>query len=171
MIRKTLALIALLLSLVVVAAPAASAAGGGSSDYADCIVTVDPSSFDPGATVTVHGEGLEPNFTTTIEFNSVTVQVGSATTDATGAFTAEVTIPSDATEGAHTISAVCDTAGNVSSTDVTVSSTAVNPPGGPLPRTGSDGTEPLVVVGVLALLAGVAFVVVAKRRRQTHVGV
>ena len=168
MIRKTLALGALLLSLIIVGAPPSSA-GGGPSDYADCIVTVDPSSFQAGDTVTVSGEDLEPSFTTTIEFDGV--EVGTATTDATGAFSVDVTIPSDAAEGAHTISATCDAAGNISSTDVsvTVSSSVANP-GGPLPRTGSDSTEPLVVAGVLALLAGVAFVVVA-RRRKSHAGV
>ena len=59
------------------------------------------------------------------------------------------------TEGAHTISAVCDSEGNVSSTDVSVTvSSSVASPGGPLASTGSDSTEPLVVAGVLALLRG-----------------
>ncbi|MEQ1788505.1 MAG: LPXTG cell wall anchor domain-containing protein [Acidimicrobiales bacterium] len=145
-----------------------AAAGGGASDYANCIVTVDPSTFEAGDIVTVTGSGLEPNFDTTIEFSGV--QVGTALTDATGAFEAQVTIPSDATDGPHTITAVCDTPGNVSSTDVTVSSTGqvptTAPGGGPLPRTGND-TEPLVVAGGIAVLAGVAFVLVAKRRRRT----
>lgn len=168
MIRKVLALSALLLGVLAVAAAPPAAAGGGGSDYANCIITVDPSTFEAGDIVTVTGSGFEPSFETTIDFSGV--QVGTATTDATGAFETEVRIPSDATDGPHTISAVCDTAGNITSTDVTVSSTGqvptTAPGGGPLPRTGSD-TEPLVVAGGIAVLAGVAFVLVARRRRRT----
>ena len=108
MIRKTLALAALLLGTVATFGASPASAGGGPSDYVNCLVTVDPSTFEAGDVVTVTGTGLEPNFETIIEFNSVTVQVGTATTDATGAFEAEVTIPLDATDGPHTITAVCD---------------------------------------------------------------
>ena len=99
--------------------------------------------------------------------------VGTVTTDAAGGFVTDVVIPSDAAEGPHTITAVCDAEGNVSSTDVTVtvSSSAPRLRAAPLPRTGSDSTEPLVVAGGLALLAGVAFVLVARRRRKSHAGV
>jgi LPXTG-motif cell wall-anchored protein len=168
MIRKTLALTALLLGLTATVGVHPASAGGGPSDYVNCLVTVDPSTFEAGDTVTVTGTGLEPNFETIIEFNSVTVQVGTATTDATGAFEVQVTIPLDAADGAHTITAVCDTAGNISSTDVTVSSDITEPTtpgGGPLPRTGSD-SEPLLVVGGIAVLVGIGFVLVARRRRR-----
>jgi LPXTG-motif cell wall-anchored protein len=167
MIRKTLALSALLLGTIAAVAAPPAGAGGGPSDYVNCLVTVDPSTFEAGDTVTVTGTGLQPNFETIIEFNSVTVQVGTATTDATGAFEVQVTIPLDATDGAHTITAVCDAEGNISSTDVTVSSVTAptTPSGGPLPRTGSD-TEPLLVVGALAVLVGIGLVLVARRRRR-----
>jgi LPXTG-motif cell wall-anchored protein len=167
MIRKMLALAALLVGLVALAEASPAGAGGGASDYANCVVTVDPSTFEAGDTVTVRGTGLEPDFETIIEFNSVTVQVGTATTDASGSFEVQVTIPADATDGPHTISAVCDTDGNVSSTDVTVSSITgtTAPGGGPLARTGDD-TQPLIVVGAIALLAGIAFVLIAQRRRR-----
>jgi LPXTG-motif cell wall-anchored protein len=166
MIRKTLALTALLLGLVASVGASPAGAGGGPSDYANCVVTVDPSTFEAGDAVTVRGTGLEPDFETIIEFDSV--PVGTATTDASGSFEVQVTIPADATDGPHTISAVCDADGNISSTDVTVSSiTATTAPGGgPLPRTGDD-TQPLIVVGAIALLAGIAFVLIAKRRRRS----
>ena len=168
MIRKTLALGALLLGLIVVGAPPASA-GGGPSDYADCTVQVSPPQFAAGREVNVHGRGFQPNFLTTIFFDD-DVELGTVTTNGQGRFVTKVTIPADAEPGPHTISAICDAEGNISSTGVEVSSSAVAPPAAPLPRTGSDSTEPLVVAGVLALLAGVAFVVVA-RRRKSHAGV
>lgn len=170
MIRKTLALSALLLGVGAALGASPAGAGDGGSDYANCVVTVDPSTFQAGDVVTVTGSGLESNFETIIEFDS-TVQIGTAMTDAAGSFVAEVTIPSDATDGPHTISAVCDADGNISFTDVTVSSTGLPPTttpgggGGPLPRTGSD-TEPLLVAGGLALLTGIAFVLASKRRRR-----
>ena len=167
MIRKLASASVLLLGAVTLLGPISPAgAGGVASDYADCVVTVDPPSFSPGDTVTVTGTGLQPDFTTTIEFNSVTVQVGTAHTDATGAFTAEVTIPAGADAGPHTITAACDAVGNVDGTDVTVLGTTITT--GPLARTGSSNTEPLVVAGGIAVLAGAALVLAAKRRRKLH---
>jgi len=170
MIRKLLATTGLVLGAIALLGPVAPAsAGGGASDYADCILTAIPTTFNRGASVTVTGAGFQPNFETTIEFNSVTVQVGTALTDAAGAFTTVITVPTNAAFGAHTISAVCDATGNVSSTGVEIEggaiTTTTSPPG-PLVRTGSD-IEPLVVAGAIALLAGTAFVLVAKRRRAT----
>jgi len=174
MICKTLALAALLTSLALVALPTSPAsAGGGASDYANCVLTVNPDTFEAGDAVTVNGTGFQPNFETTIELtNGETYPLGTATTDASGEFETVVTIPAEASPGAATITAVCDAEANVSSSDVTVSSGAVTPPpggtdgtgGGALPTTGSD-TEPLLVVAAVALLAGTAFVLVAKRRR------
>jgi LPXTG-motif cell wall-anchored protein len=171
MIRKKLAVVALLSALAALVPVTSASAGGGPSDYVDCLITVDPSTFEAGDTVTVTGTGLEPNFETTIEFNSVTVQVGTAITDASGSFEVQVTIPADAVDGPHTISAVCDTAGNISSTDVTVSSISApstTTGGGPLPRTGTD-SKPLLVVGAIAILVGIALVLVSKRRRRAAV--
>jgi alpha-L-fucosidase len=169
MIRNKLALAALLTSLVALAPVTPASAGGGPSDYVDCLITVEPSTFAAGDIVTVTGSGFEPNFETIIEFDSV--QVGTATTDATGAFGVQVTIPADADDGPHTISAVCDSSGTISATDVTVSSTSATPTttgGGPLPRTGTD-SKPLLVVGAIAVLVGIAFVLVSKRRRRAAV--
>lgn len=170
MIRKLIGATLLLLGTLAFVGPTPALAGGGPSDYADCFITADPSTFFPGDLVTITGTGFEPGFETTIEFDDVTV--GTVTTDASGSFTIEVIVPDDATPGAHSFSAICDTPGNVSTTTVTVSSrgatttstTATS--GGPLPRTGSE-VEPLVVAGGVAVLAGLAFVMVAKRRRRS----
>lgn len=173
MIRKLIGAMLLMVSTVVLVGPATPAhAGGGPSDYADCFITADPSTFFPGDTVTITGTGFEPGFETTIEFNSVTVIVGTVTADATGSFTTEVIVPDDATPGPHSFSAICDTRGNETTTTVTVSSRGATTTsttvtgGGPLPTTGSD-VEPLLVAGGAAILAGLAFVMVAKRRRRS----
>jgi len=166
MIRKMLALAALLLGLIVSVGVQPAGAGGGPSDYVNCLVTVDPSTFEPGATVTVRGTGFQPNFQTIVRFN--TVDVGTVMTDGAGSFELQVVIPADAVPGPHTITSECDAEGNVSSTDVTVSSATATttPSGGPLPRTGDD-SQPLVVVGAIALLVGLAFVLIARRRRHS----
>jgi LPXTG-motif cell wall-anchored protein len=169
MIRKNLSLAALLTGIAFLALPASPAsAGGGASDYANCVVTVNPSTVEPGADVTVTGTGFQPSFETTIQLtNGDTVTLGTVTTDTAGDFETVVRIPADATPGPATISALCDSEANVSNSDVTIGGGVTpGPGGGPLPTTGSD-PEPLLVLAAVALLAGTAFVVVAKRRRTT----
>lgn len=169
MIRKLIGAALLLLGTGALVGPTTpAAAGGGPSDYAGCLITADPSTFEAGATVTIVGVGFEPNFETTIEFQGELV--GTVTTDASGGFTTEVVAPADSTPGPSTFTAVCDGAGNPTTTTVTVSSrgvptTTTVPGGGPLPRTGSE-VEPLVMAGGIAVVAGLAFVLVAKRRRR-----
>ena len=173
MIHKVFGIALLLVGTGALVGPVAPAlAGGGPVDYADCVVTVDPSTFAAGAIVTVVGTGFQPNFETTIGFDSVGVVVGTVITDDTGGFTIEVMIPADATPGPHPITAVCDAQGNIITTSVTVSSsgaattTTTTLGGGALPRTGSE-VEPLVVAGGAAVVAGTAVVLVAKRRRRS----
>lgn len=168
MIRKLIVTALVLVGAGALVGPVSPAlAGGGPSDYADCVLTVDPSTFEAGAVVTVVGTGFQPNFETTIELGSELV--GTVTTDATGEFTTEVVIPADAPSGPNTITAVCDVEVNLVTTDVTVSSQGVTTTtlgGGRLPRSGSE-VEPLVIVGAVAFVAGVAFVLVARRRRRS----
>jgi LPXTG-motif cell wall-anchored protein len=175
MIRRLVGAAVLLLGAFALVAPAAPAsAGGGPSDYVDCSVQVAPPQFAAGREVTVIGRDFQPNFLTTIFLDTLAPEnvLGTAMTNAQGFFQTRVLIPEGTTEGAHTIGAVCDGQGNISNTDVEVSSAgATRAPAAPLPRTGTDSTEPLVMAGGLALLAGVGFVVVARRRRRTHVGV
>lgn len=173
MIRRLIGIALLLVGTGALVGPAAPAlAGGGPVDYADCVITVDPSTFEAGAIVTIVGTGFQPNFEATIQFDGEVV-VGVVTTDDTGGFTTEVLIPTDATPGTHTISAICDAEVNIITTSVTVSgrgttttTTTTLGGGGALPRTGSE-VEPLVVAGGAAVVAGLAFVLVAKRRRRS----
>ena len=171
---RRLALIAVLcVTTVVLGATPAVAAGGGPGDYAACVITIDPATFAGGSVVTVAGSGLQPNLTTPIELDGEAI--GEVLTDDTGAFSTEITIPAGVAPGAHTITVGCDAQGNVSTTDITITTGAPPPPGGtdgigsPLPRTGSDSTEPLVVLGAVAVLGGAAFVLAGRRRRSAHV--
>jgi LPXTG-motif cell wall-anchored protein len=167
MTRKLIAICALLAGLFVLAGPVGPASAGGPSDYADCIVTVSDTDLEAGDEVDVSGSGLQPNFETDIIFDrgeDTEEVLATVTTDANGEFgPITVTIP-NVPDGEHSISMACDST-TVNSTTVTVGGVTLEPPA-PLPRTGSD-VEPLVVAGGAAILAGVAFVVVAKRRRRS----
>ena len=173
---RRLAVVAALAALTAMlgSAPGA-AAGGGSGDYAACVITIDPATFAGGSVVTVAGSGLEPSLTTPIELDGDVI--GEVLTDETGAFSTEITIPVGVAPGDHTITVGCDAQGNVSSTDITITTGAPPPPGGtdgigsPLPRTGSDSTQPLVVLGAVAVLGGAAFVLAGRRRRSAHADV
>jgi LPXTG-motif cell wall-anchored protein len=178
MIRKVAAAFALLMGLLVLAGPVAPAHAGGPEpdDYAGCILVADVS--DDESTVTVSGSGFQPNFTTDVVFDEGGDQetvLGQVTTNSAGAFGSLATPPTgphtfdlpDVPAGTYSITADCSAGGPPGSTTVDVGDVAVpNPPGGgPLPNTGSD-VEPLVVIAIVALLAGIAFMLVAKRRRR-----
>ena len=64
---------------------------------------VDPSAVEAGKTVNVKGTGFAPESTVTITLHSEPVEVGTATTDENGDFTAEVTVPADTEAGDHTV--------------------------------------------------------------------
>jgi LPXTG-motif cell wall-anchored protein len=126
--------------------------------------------------VNLVGSGFQPDFTTEIFIDGISV--GTVLTDGTGAFDTDRDVPEGAGPGTVTVSAACDATGaNVSSSELTIpgdtpaqpTSTTVDQGAaadeGGLPQTGSD-VEPLVIVGGLAILAGVAFVLVARRRRS-----
>jgi LPXTG-motif cell wall-anchored protein len=121
------------------------------------VVTCTPGSFAGGVTVTV-------------TFTSAPVQIGSGTSAADGSFTKSVTVPSDATPGAHTITASgTGPTGAAASYPMAFTVTtpiAENEPvnGQPLPRTGSSSTIPWTRAGVALLLVGGALVFIGRRR-------
>jgi LPXTG-motif cell wall-anchored protein len=100
---------------------------------------------------------------------SVAVPVGSITADAEGTGSLAISFPADATLGTHEVQASGVTRNGdpfVLTAPIEVVADGAAAGGGDLPRTGND-VEPLVVIGGLAVLAGAAFVLVAKRRRST----
>ncbi len=60
----------------------------------------------PGAAFKLQGTGAIPNAAGILVFNSLPTQVGTWSADASGAWSANVTVPASAYPGAHTISAI-----------------------------------------------------------------
>ena len=70
--------------------------------------------------VTVKGTGFAPESTVTITLHSEPVEVGTATTDASGDFTATVTVPATTEAGDHTVVAASNTPTVAASAPLTV---------------------------------------------------
>ncbi len=86
-------------------------------------ITLTPSTVEAGGTTTVDGSGFAPSTTVTIELtdglgNPVGTAV-TATTDATGAFTADLTVPPGTTPATYSVTAT-DTAAGTASAPLTV---------------------------------------------------
>ncbi|MGY4644258.1 cutinase family protein [Cellulomonas sp. URHB0016] len=121
-------------------------------------VTLSGGVVSAGGSLTVTGSGLPPSTAFDIWLYSDPVVIGSATSDATGAFTARVVIPRDTLAGAHSIVVWVGT--RTVWAPVTVRAAA----SGPLAATGSDVVAP-ATSAVLLLLVGGALVVLTRRRR------
>jgi hypothetical protein len=85
----------------------------------DASITLDPTSGAADSTVAVNGEGFEANTNVVVSFDRLQVEEESVTADESGAFSASITIPSDASEGEHEIMAH-DDAGNSATETFTV---------------------------------------------------
>ena len=146
-------------------------------------VTVEPSTVEAGKTVTVKGTGFAPESSVTLTLHSEPVEVGTATADENGAFSAEVTVPATTEAGEHTLVAASASPSITASAPLTVtpapaaptqepsaapSPSASAPPApdqggtGGLARTGSDA----VLAGVVAALAAGAGTAFVRRSRR-----
>ncbi|HVX18454.1 MAG TPA: hypothetical protein VHA73_10530 [Acidimicrobiales bacterium] len=126
-------------------------------------LTCSASVASTGVTITCTGSGFGHSLTITIDFHSQAVTVGTVTSDATGAFTAPVTVPNVA-PGAHTITAT-DSAGNTASFAITVpaSATGSTSTGGGLAFTGAE--IGMMTGGAALLLALGGLIILASRKR------
>jgi LPXTG-motif cell wall-anchored protein len=125
------------------------------------------STVTPGGQITVSGTGYRPGSTIDLYVYSTPIQVGTATADANGAFTAVVTLPAGLATGTHhLVAAGLDPSGDprylVSEVTVAASGSGAST----LAYTGSEPLPLLVCAGVL-LMAGSALVVLGRRRRIT----
>jgi hypothetical protein len=135
-----------------------------------CSLAVSSSAVAPASAVTVStgncATAYAPGALVTLTFASDPVTLGTVTADANGHISAQVTIPSNATAGTHTISATG--LGADGSTLVLSTSVTVTAPGAaasrPLAFTGSSGTFPAIWMALAALALGTTMVVGARRR-------
>ena len=119
MVRKLLGLL-LVAAATLFVVPATSSA---QPDYSGCVLTINPTQLQPGATVQVNGSGFQPNRSFPIFLDRGQpgqVNLGTATSNASGSFSGTVTIPASLAPGAHTISAECGAASGFTQTSVQV---------------------------------------------------
>lgn len=147
--------------------------GGNSANYtgSNSDVVADSSQGAPGEKVKLHGCGYRANSNVDFHLNSAPIFLGKTTTNASGAFDAEVTIPANAPVGRHTITATGlapNGSAKVESVPFTVvAAQAAGRPAaaGTLPRTGTSSTVPLVAGSTALLGLGTVLVIAARRRR------
>jgi LPXTG-motif cell wall-anchored protein len=135
----------------------------------ECAVRLSNNVGAKGSSVTVSGVGFTAGAPVTISLHSTPVQIGTTTTDASGAFSSVVTIPLDAAAGAHSIVASDGAVVLSASFEVTGAAAASRavasaaPASSTLPRTGvQTGVLVAVAVGLIGLGA---LAVIAGRRR------
>src|SRR4051812_37553513 len=129
-----------------------------SADYGTGSVAASDTTPNPGDTITVSGTGCPAD--TAVDFFFDGSPAGSTTSDGSGAFSGQVTVPSDASSGTHTITVQCGSV--VMALEITVSPATAGPP---VARTGSNSTIPLTQLGLALLAVGGLFVLLARRRR------
>lgn len=119
----------------------------------------------PGKTMTISGSGYAPNSTITLAIYSTPQVLTTVVTDASGNFTATVTVPEGLEAGTHTLVASgIDSSGNVRYVNLAVTVSA----GGAaaLAYTGADIALPLTG-GLVAVALGGALVVVRRRANRS----
>ena len=107
-------------------------------------ITVAPQTVEVGKSVTVTGTGFAPSSPVSLTLHSDPVEVGTATTDDTGSFTAEVTVPAATEAGDHTVVAAAESPAAEASAPLTVTATPAPTPSADPSTEPSDqpGTEP-----------------------------
>jgi hypothetical protein len=131
-------------------------------------ISIDKPVVDPGASVTVTGEGCAAGVAVKILLGQT--QVATATTGADGTFSAPFEVPPGTAAGTYTVDAVNCTV-EVLSTTLTVRAAAATATtaatSSTLPVTGSGTTETLLRVGVVLLASGGLLAFAARRRAAT----
>jgi LPXTG-motif cell wall-anchored protein len=168
MLRRTVVSLIALSAVLLISAGTSHAQGVDDNYTGACSIAVSPTNPKAGDTVTVTGT----NFPTSPSSLPISIgtgtgkqQIGTATVNSGGGFSASATIPAGVS-GTQTISVPCATSGGDATTLINVQAvTATAPPAGPpLARTGSD-TQPLLLAGLGAVAVGTALVLTARRRR------
>ena len=122
-----------------------------------------------GKTITVSGSGYAPSSTVSVAIYSTPQVLTTVVTDASGNFTATVTVPAGLAAGKHTLVASgVDSSGNVRYVNlpVTVSASGTASAKPMLAYTGADVALPLTV-GLVALSLGGGLIVVRRRAARS----
>jgi len=146
---------------------------------ADPNLTTSTDSVEPGAAITVSGEGFAAGETVRIELHSTPVVLGKTTVLEDGTFEAKVTIPATTAAGTHSIVAIGETSGIEASHTITVAESAQPGDNGDngenkndndenkdkLSPTGGDSGVSALAAGTF-LVAGAAAILIARRRAR-----
>jgi hypothetical protein len=166
-LRVVLLRAGLLFGAVAATAVAWAAPAGAAYPPPPVALQLSTSVATPGQTIGVTGEGCAAGSTVTLTFMSTPVPLGTTVANSQGQFSTTVTIPVNATLGAHEIVATCGSLSLTAALTV-VASTAVPAaaaPHAPLPFTGWDTRGPLLA-GLVLLILGTAAVLVSRSRRH-----
>ena len=124
------------------------------------------STVAPGKTMTISGSGYAPNSTITLAIYSTPQVLTTVVTDASGNFTATVTVPAGLEAGSHTLVASgVDSSGNVRYVNLAVTVSSSGAQDATLAYTGADIALPSIV-GLSAVSLGGGLILV--RRRATR---
>ena len=134
-------------------------------------LTLSQTVVEPGDTIQVSGSGFAPNSSVSVtmekEGGGTPVVVGAFTTNGTGSFSGEVTIPDTTAVGRYVLKASgtdgqCVGVARVLSAGFTVRAAAAA--GAIGPRTGAD-VLPWLLVAISVIAVGGALVLIGRRRR------
>ncbi len=126
-----------------------------------CVVSETPT---PGQTITVSGSGFSANEGVTIILNPGGIVLGTATTDANGNFSVQVTIPSNLAPGTYSIGLEGNPIGDVSCASFTIVGG-----GGGVSFTGTSLNVPVwTALAAILLATGMILLVAARRRQGRH---
>ena len=169
------------LAVSVLAASLLSIAGWSTAAFAYPIgpvptISTGTSSIEPCAAVTVTLSGFQPSETVTLTLDGTSNVLRTATTDATGALSVSLTLPTGTSLGTHSIVAT-GASGDTATTAITVAGScavpvaAISPSGlafspSGLAFTGAD-IAAIVGVGSLALGVGGMLMLATRRRRAS----
>jgi hypothetical protein len=147
--------------------------GGGTvlatnADLLEPSVSVTPSTLAAGGTIVVAGSGLEPMSDRVIEQagQDLTVELGSVTADAAGAFQAEFAIPLHLPPGAYELRAIGD---RILATQLTVTSGVAGASAGQADDEASMVATTLILLAAAGIMLAAGGVVAWRAERRLRV--
>lgn len=151
-----------LLCLIAMAIPGVA---GAQTNYGGAGLTPSATSVVPGQAITASGAGYGPGTNGSLTFTSDPVLLGTFVVGSDGTFSRSVTIPANATLGAHTLTAsgvAADRSARIATATITVVSST---DGGGLVRTGDNSGNLAKWATALVAVGFILVVSVSMRRR------